>query len=265
MNKGSESGVMNQLEVKNLSKHFGGLKAVDQVSFEIKKGTISGLIGPNGSGKTTTLNMISGLFPPTEGDIFLEDKPVHSLAMRHINTMGIARTFQQIRLFSQLSCFQNVLVSRHNIEKEHWWEPLFFSRKTRDKEEQARQKALYFLDFVGLYELRSTLSKNLSYGNQRKLEIARALATEPKLLLLDEPVAGMNPVESESIMELLSKLLDTGITVILVEHSMNVVMNICSDIVVLDKGKIISTGAPADILSDHVVIEAYLGKRGGKI
>ena len=265
MNKQNEPGVMNQLEVRNLSKHFGGLKAVDQVSFKIKRGTISGLIGPNGSGKTTTLNMISGLFPPTEGDIYLEDKPVHGLGMRQINILGIARTFQQIRLFSQLSCFQNVMVSRHNIEKEHWWEPLLFSRKSRDIEELARQKALYYLDFVGLYELRNDLSKNLSYGNQRKLEIARALATEPRLLLLDEPVAGMNPVESESIMELLSKLLNTGITVILVEHSMNVVMNICSDIVVLDKGKIIAVDAPAGILSNQIVIDAYLGKRGGKI
>ena len=255
---------MNQLEVRNLSKWFDGLKAVDSVNFEIKQKTISGLIGPNGSGKTTTLNMISGLFPPTEGEIHLESKPIQGLGMRDINKRGIARTFQQIRLFSQLSCFQNVLVSRHNLEVERWWMPVFFARANRKTTEAARERALHYLDFVGLYELRDTISKNLSYGNQRKLEIARALATEPKLLLLDEPAAGMNPTEAESIMELLRKLRETGITVLLVEHAMNVVMNICSDIVVLDKGKIIATGAPEEILSNQVVIDAYLGKRGGK-
>lgn len=253
-----------QLQVRNLSKHFGGLRAVDDISFDVEQNSITGLIGPNGSGKTTTLNMISGLLAPTEGKILFEQKDITRFGMAQINRSGIARTFQQIRLFPELTCFQNVLVGRHNIEKEPWYISMFGRTEHSENTRKARQRVLEILDFVGIYDLRNAKSKNLSYGNQRKLEIARALATEPKLLLLDEPVAGMNPAESESVVKLLRELKGMGITIILVEHSMNVVMNITEYIVVLDRGSIIATGAPQDILSNGKVIEAYLGKRGGK-
>jgi branched-chain amino acid transport system ATP-binding protein len=253
------------LSVKDLSKHFGGLKAVSGVSFTIKKGKISGLIGPNGSGKTTTLNMISGLLIPTSGQIRFEDMDICGKRMAQINRMGIARTFQQIRLFPELTCLQNVLAACHSTEAGAWWHPILMPHRNESQAKKVRQKALEILDFVGVYEYRNTQAKNLSYGNQRKLEIARALATEPKLLLLDEPVAGMNPTESETVVSLLRRLRADGMTIILVEHTMNVVMNICDDIVVLDMGEIIATGKPSDILSNQRVIDAYLGKRGGKV
>ena len=182
--------------------------------------------------------------------------------MAQINLTGIARTFQQIRLFPELSCFQNTLLGRHHIEREPWYISMFGSGEQKSK--IARERSLEILDFVGLYGHRNTLAKNLSYGNQRKLEIARALATNPKLLLLDEPVAGMNPAESEEVVVLLRELKKTGLTIILVEHSMNVVMNITEYIVVLDRGSIIATGSPKEILSNEQVIEAYLGKKGGR-
>lgn len=253
-----------QLQVEHLSKHFGGLKAVNDVSFTVEQNSITGLIGPNGSGKTTTLNMISGFLSATEGSVSFEDEVITGKSMAQINRSGIARTFQQIRLFPELTCFQNVLVGRHNIEKEPWYVSLFGNNQHSHATKMARQRSLEILDFVGLYELRQQKARNLSYGNQRKLEIARALATQPKLLLLDEPVAGMNPTESESVVGLLRELKKTGLTIILVEHSMNVVMNVTEYIVVLDQGAIIATGAPEDILSNEKVIEAYLGKRGGK-
>lgn len=252
------------LKINNLSKHFGGLKAVSGISFGIEECKISGLIGPNGSGKTTTLNMISGLLTPTAGEIYFKDTNIVGKKMAEINRMGIARTFQQIRLFPELTCFQNVLAARHTREGEAWWHPIVMPKKSEAEAKKSRQKSLEILDFVGIYEHRNTQAKNLSYGNQRKLEIARALATEPELLLLDEPVAGMNPTESEGIVSLLKKLRADGLTAILVEHTMNVVMNICDDIVVLDMGQIIAEGKPAEILANQRVIDAYLGKRGGK-
>ncbi len=254
----------HSLMVKNLSKHFGGLKAVSGISFDIEKCKISGLIGPNGSGKTTTLNMISGFLTPTTGEIHFKDENIAGKRMAEINRMGIARTFQQIRLFPELTCFQNVLAARHSQKGETWWHSILTPKKNETEAKKSRKKALEILDFVGIYEYRNTQARNLSYGNQRKLEIARALATEPKLLLLDEPVAGMNPTEAEAVVVLLRKLRDDGLTAILVEHTMNVVMNICDDIVVLDMGQIIAKGKPMEILANQKVIDAYLGKRGGK-
>jgi branched-chain amino acid transport system ATP-binding protein len=253
------------MSVNNLSKHFGGLKAVSGVTFAVKKGKITGLIGPNGSGKTTTLNMISGYLTPTGGQISFEGNDLCGKKMAEINRMGIARTFQQIRLFRELTCLQNVLAACHSTEAGAWWHPILMPHRNEIQAKKVRQRALEILDFVGVYEYRNAQAKNLSYGNQRKLEIARALATGPKLLLLDEPVAGMNPTESEAVVSLLRRLRADGMTIILVEHTMNVVMNICDDIVVLDMGEIIATGKPSEILANQRVIDAYLGKRGGKI
>ena len=251
-----------QLQIKHLTKQFGGLRAVDDISFDVAQNSITGLIGPNGSGKTTTLNMISGLLSSTNGEIYFEGNKISGKTMAQINLIDIRIAFQQIRLFPELSCFQNTLLGRHHIEKEPWYVSMFGSGKHQAK--IAQERSLEILDFVGLYSHRHTLAKNLSYGNQRKLEIARALATDPKLLLLDEPVAGMNPAESEEVVALLRELKKTGLTIILVEHSMNVVMNITEYIVVLDRGSIIATGSPEEILSNEQVIEAYLGKKGGK-
>jgi branched-chain amino acid transport system ATP-binding protein len=252
---------MNHLEIKDLSKNFGGLKAVVNLSCQIERGRVTGLIGPNGSGKTTTLNMISGFLNPSSGQIFFDGKDISGAKMSTINRLGIARTFQQIRLFPQLTCFQNVMVARHYKDLEPWWRPILFPGRNEILAKSSRAKVLEMLDFVGIYNLREIQAKNLSYGDQRKLEIARALATEPEILLLDEPVAGMNPTEAESIVAILRTLRERGLSTILVEHSMNVVMNICDRIIALDMGSMIAEGSPAEILMNQHVIDAYLGKR----
>lgn len=252
---------MSHLHLRGLSKQFGGLKAVSELDCDIVQGKVTGLIGPNGSGKTTTLNMISGFLTPSSGKILFDDKDVSGLSMAAINRLGIARTFQQIRLFPQLTCFQNVMVARQYKDSEPWWRPIVAPRRNEAMAKNSRRQVLELLEFVGIYQHRDVQAKNLAYGEQRKLEIARALATEPSVMLLDEPVAGMNPTEAETVVSLLRRLRGKGLTVVLVEHSMNVVMNICDTIIALDMGCKIAEGSPSEILMNERVIEAYLGKR----
>lgn len=252
---------MSQISLDGLSKQFGGLKAVSELDCDIVQGKVTGLIGPNGSGKTTTLNMISGFLTPSSGKIIFNGKDISGLSMSMISRMGIARTFQQIRLFPQLTCFQNVMVARQYRDAEPWWRPILMPRRNEMMAKDSRKKVLELLDFVGIYQHRDLQAKNLAYGEQRKLEIARALATEPNVLLLDEPVAGMNPTEAETVVSLLRRLRERELTIVLVEHSMNVVMNICDAIIALDMGCKIAEGSPSEILMNERVIEAYLGKR----
>ena len=252
---------MSQICLRGLSKQFGGLKAVSDLDCDIAQGKVTGLIGPNGSGKTTTLNMISGFLTPSSGKIYFEDKDVSGLSMAAISRLGIARTFQQIRLFPQLTCFQNVMVARQYRDAEPWWRPILMPKRNEALAKESRCRVLELLDFVGIYQHRDLQAKNLAYGEQRKLEIARALATEPSVMLLDEPVAGMNPTEAETVVSLLRRLREKGLTIVLVEHSMNVVMNICDTITALDMGCKIAEGSPSEILMNQRVIEAYLGKR----
>lgn len=252
---------MPVLEIKNCSKNFGGLKAVDKFNLTLQKNELVGLIGPNGAGKTTIFNLITGVYEPTEGEIIFCDKKLNALKSYKICSFGVSRTFQNIRLFPELSVLDNVrtachLHSRENIVSAVWRTDKFF------KEEQfLTEKALNLLSIFGLEKLKDELSCNLPYGQQRKLEIARALATDPKLLLLDEPAAGMNPQETAKLMKLICDIKDKfDLTILLIEHDMRVVMGICERILVLDYGITIAHGKPEEIKSDPRVIEAYLGE-----
>lgn len=252
---------MALLEVKNLGIQFGGLRAVDDFSMQIEAGELYGLIGPNGAGKTTVFNMLTGVYKPTEGKIFLDGKNIVGKKQIEINRMGIARTFQNIRLFRQMSVLDNVKVGLHNQIKYSTLAGVLKLPSYFKKEREMDDRAMKLLSVFGLQDDAELLSSNLPYGKQRKLEIARALATNPKLLLLDEPAAGMNPNETSELMDTIRFVRDEfRMTILLIEHDMHLVSGICEKLTVLNFGKVLACGDTAEVLKNPEVITAYLGE-----
>ena len=249
---------MSLLEVRKVSKRFGGLLAVAELDMSVEEGEIRGIIGPNGAGKTTLFNVISGTYRPTSGDVFLDGNRLTGLRPSRIAGKGGVRTFQRSAMFGDFSVLENVSIARHLHARESLFGAIVGTARGMEKANEAR--ALEILDFIGLGEFRDELAPNLSHGHQRALGVAMALATEPRILMLDEPVAGMNPAETERMTGIIRRLRDEwNITILLVEHDMKTVMGLCESITVLNFGKKLAEGAPAEIVSNPEVIEAYLG------
>jgi len=250
---------MNRLVIEGVSRSFGGVRALEDVSFVVEPGTIHGLIGPNGAGKTTLVNILSGLLPPSTGRMSYKSYDLHHLAVHQMAAIGIARTFQNIRLFPHLSCLENVQAGQHLTSRRALLPRLLQLPSARQEDRRLREGAMEVLRRVGLDQKANYQARNLSYGERRRLEIARALSLKPNLLLLDEPVAGMRQGEATVVAELLRSLCNEGVTILLIEHNMSFVMGLCSRITVLDFGRMLFTGTPAEVRGSREVIEAYLG------
>jgi ABC-type branched-subunit amino acid transport system ATPase component len=247
------------LSLDKVERVFGGVRAVDGASFEVGRATVHGLIGPNGAGKTTIINLVSGLLAPSSGELRIEGRSTRGLPPHRVAALGVARTFQNIRLFPDLSARDNVIVGEHLRREESLAARLLGLPSARAAEQRVRDRAEALLARVGLADRSREKVKNLSYGEQRRVEIARALASEPKLLLLDEPTAGMNPVEVEAVAALIAKVASEGRSVLLVEHNVRLVMDVCQAVTVLNFGKVIAEGPPARVAEDPAVVTAYLG------
>ncbi len=262
------TGPQKVLDITALTMSFGGLKAVDRVDLDVKKGEIVGLIGPNGAGKTTFFNCITGIYPPDSGDINLipqdrKPKRLNGMKPNRITSQGMARTFQNIRLFQNMSALENIMVGRHCRTRAGVLGAIFRGPRTRREEREIVNSSYTLLHNMGLGDFVNEHAKNLPYGAQRRLEIARALATDPFLLLLDEPAAGMNPQETETLMELIETIRKSGVSILLIEHDMRLIMKISDRILVLDHGLKIAEGNPEEIRSNQSVIDAYLGSSQG--
>ena len=252
---------MALLEVKNLGISFGGLRAVDNFSLKFEKGQLYGHMGTNGAGKTTIFNLLTEVYKPTDGSFMFDGEELAGKSAIDINKKGIARTFQNIRLFGNMSVLDNVKVGLHNSESTNLFDSIFRTPKYRKEEKNITEKALELLDVFGLKEEANFKASNLPYGKQRKLEIARALGTNPKLLLLDEPAAGMNPAETAELMETIALVRNKfGISILLIEHDMSLVMGICERLVVLEYGRVIADGLPDEVVHNPRVVSAYLGE-----
>jgi branched-chain amino acid transport system ATP-binding protein len=248
------------LQTKGICKHFGGLKAVNDVGITVAKGQIFGIIGPNGAGKTTFFNVLTGSYQATAGEVFFKSIPITNQPPEKVSRIGIARTFQNIKLFKYMTVLDNVKIGFHSRTKSRIWDVMLHSDRYQKDEAFAREEGMAVLQRVGLADLADELALNLPYGTQRRLEIARALATNPDLLLLDEPAAGMNPSETASLIQFIRKLNETGLTIIVIEHDMKLIMTLCDRIVVLNHGEKICEGGPKEVQCNRDVIEAYLGK-----
>jgi branched-chain amino acid transport system ATP-binding protein len=251
---------MALLDLVDVSKRFGGLLAVSDLSFSIGEKEIISMIGPNGAGKTTAFNCVTGLFPVSGGDVRLDGASITGLPPHRVTRLGIARTFQNIRLFSYMTAVDNVMVGAHWWMRQRVWDCALTTRRARTEERAIERRALDLLDELGLANYAGSYARELPYGLQRRLEIARALATRPRLLLLDEPAAGLNPQEKKELMGLISRLREEGLTIFLIEHDMKVVMEVSDRIVVLDHGEKITEGVPQEVRNNPQVIEAYLGQ-----
>lgn len=248
------------LRIADISISFGGVKALQDVSFDVKDDQIKAVIGPNGAGKTTLFNIITGIFPPNNGQVFIDDVRIDGKKSHSIAALGIARTFQNLEIFDNMTVLENVMVGRHLMSKSGIIENAFRTASSRAEERQIYESSLSYLDFVGLKERAGDMSTSLPMGHQRYLEIARALASEPRIILLDEPAAGLDERETEDLKVLIRKIRESGITVLLVEHDMGLTMDVSDEIVVLDHGELIAEGTPREIQYNKKVIEAYLGE-----